>query len=99
LLLKDSASCSFLVSYTTIFFCILFFSICLIYVCNRHFLLVEKSSLSLYSYEGRLLCSPRWQGMQPEILNPACVSISSDTIAVRDQADEKCMLISRVQNI
>jgi hypothetical protein len=37
--------------------------------------------------------------MQPETLNPAYVSISSDTIAVRDQTDEKCMLTSRAQNI
>ena len=26
----------------------------------RHFLLVESSGLHLYSYEGRLLCSPKW---------------------------------------
>ncbi|XP_023711172.2 intraflagellar transport protein 80 homolog isoform X2 [Cryptotermes secundus] len=64
-------------------------SVCMLLLAERHFLLVEKSSLSLYSYEGRLLCSPRWQGMQPETFNPACVSISPDTIAVRDQTDEK----------
>ncbi|XP_069692429.1 intraflagellar transport protein 80 homolog isoform X2 [Periplaneta americana] len=64
-------------------------SVCMLLLAERHFLLVEKSSLSLYSYEGRLLCSPRWQGMQPETLNPACVSISADTIAVRDQVDDK----------
>ncbi|KAJ9601816.1 hypothetical protein L9F63_000044 [Diploptera punctata] len=68
-------------------------SVCMLHLTLRHFLLVEKSSLSLYSYEGRLLCSPRWQGMQPETLNPAYVSISPDTIAVRDQNDDKLVYL------
>ncbi|PSN36206.1 hypothetical protein C0J52_07301 [Blattella germanica] len=63
------------------------------HIIERHFLLVEKSSMNLYSYEGRLLCSPRWQGMQPETLNAACVSLSPDTIVVRDQADDKLLHI------
>ena len=34
-------------------------SVALIVLAERHFLLVESNTLLLYSYEGRLLCSPR----------------------------------------
>ena len=56
---------------------------------QKHFLLVESNAVYLYSYEGRLICSPKWHGMRPETLNAMTVSLSNDTIAVRDQSDEK----------
>ena len=40
---------------------------------------------------GRLLCSPRWPGMRPETLTALTVTVSPDTIGVRDQADERCV--------
>ncbi len=42
----------------------------------------------LYSYDGRLVSSPKWAGMRAETLNINTVSISNDTIAVRDN-DQK----------
>ena len=39
--------------------------------------------------EGRLLCSPRWPSMRPEMLTALTVTISPDTIGIRDQVDEK----------
>lgn len=56
----------------------------------RHFLLVEKSSMSVYSYEGRLLASPRWPNLHTSTLNKSQLSLSPDTVALRDQADDKC---------
>ena len=64
-------------------------SVSLIIQCDKHFLLCESRSVHLYSYEGRLICSPRWSGMRPEVLNAQTVSLSNDTIAIRDQSDEK----------
>ena len=37
-------------------------AVSLIVQAERHFLLVEVGGVHLYSYEGRLLCSPRWAG-------------------------------------
>ncbi|GLG95764.1 F-box-like/WD repeat-containing protein ebi [Gryllus bimaculatus] len=71
-------------------------SVCMLQLAARHFLLVEKTTAGLYSYEGRLLCSPRWQAMQPDTLNESSVSISPDTIAVRDQVDDKVVLLFEV---
>ena len=28
---------------------------------HKHFLLVEANAVYLFSYEGRLVCSPKWQ--------------------------------------
>ena len=64
-------------------------AVTLIVQSERHFLLVESSGLHLYSYEGRLLCSPKWPGMRPDMLTSATVSLSADTLAIRDQMDEK----------
>jgi intraflagellar transport protein 80 len=47
-------------------------------------LLVDGGGLYLYSYDGRLVSSPKWPGMRTDVLNINTVSISSDTIAIRD---------------
>lgn len=64
-------------------------SVTLIVQSNRHFLLVDSSSIYVYSYEGRLVSSPRFQGMRTDILNQATVSLSDDTIAIRDKLNDK----------
>lgn len=68
------------------FFVFFFFAPCL--PC-RHFLLVDGGGIYVYSYEGRLVCAPKFPGMRTDILNSQTVSLSNDTIAVRDKADEK----------
>ncbi|NXB78948.1 IFT80 protein, partial [Donacobius atricapilla] len=59
----------------------------------RHFLLVDGGGLYLYSYEGRLISSPKYPGMRTDILNAKTVSLSNDTLAVKDKADEKVIYI------
>jgi len=55
----------------------------------RHFLLVDGAGLYTFSYEGRLISSPKFPGMRADILNAQSVSLSNDTIAIRDKSDEK----------
>lgn len=55
----------------------------------RHFLLVERSSMNLYSYDGKVLCSPKIPGMQIDALDFSGLSLSPDTLAVLDQNDDK----------
>ena len=73
-------------------------SVSLIVQADKHFLLVEANGAYLYSYEGRMLCSPKWPGMRPDVLNSGTVSISNDTIAIRDQTDERNIWIFDAQN-
>ena len=64
-------------------------SVSLLRQTSRQFLIVESTAIYVYSYEGRMLCSPKWPGMRPDALSRQTVSISSDCVAVRDQTDEK----------
>lgn len=56
---------------------------------RRHFLLVDGAGLYVFSYEGRLISSPKFPGMRPDILNAQGVSLSNDIVAIRDKSDEK----------
>lgn len=44
-------------------------SVSLLLQANKHFLLVESTAVYIYSYEGRMVCSPKWAGMRPEALS------------------------------
>ena len=46
----------------------------------------------MFTYDGRMVSSPKWTGMRTELLNINTVSLSNDTIAVRDSTDLKCEL-------
>ncbi|KAJ1520245.1 hypothetical protein ONE63_004452 [Megalurothrips usitatus] len=71
-------------------------SVCMLLLCPKFFLLVERASVNLYSYEGRLVSSPRWAAMQPETMNDKSISLSDDTIAARDQNDAKVIHIFEI---
>jgi len=64
-------------------------SITLIVQADKCFLLVDNTNVYVYSYDGRLICSPRFQGMRTDVLNMQTVSLSDDTVAIRDKTNEK----------
>ncbi|XP_054649376.1 intraflagellar transport protein 80 homolog [Dunckerocampus dactyliophorus] len=68
-------------------------TVSLILQAERHALLVDGAGLYIFSYEGRLISSPKFPGMRADILNAQCVSLSNDTVAIRDKSDEKVILL------
>nr|XP_020471287.1 intraflagellar transport protein 80 homolog isoform X1 [Monopterus albus]XP_020471288.1 intraflagellar transport protein 80 homolog isoform X1 [Monopterus albus]XP_020471290.1 intraflagellar transport protein 80 homolog isoform X1 [Monopterus albus] len=68
-------------------------TVSLILQAEKYFLLVDGAGLYTFSYEGRLISSPKFPGMRADILNAQSVSLSTDTIAVRDKNDEKVILL------
>ncbi|KAG9348323.1 hypothetical protein JZ751_002058 [Albula glossodonta] len=68
-------------------------SVSLILQTERHFLLVDGAGIYVYSYEGRLVSTPKCPGMRTDILNAQTVSLSNDTIAIRDKTDEKVIFL------
>uniref|UniRef100_A0A4W6C2E8 Intraflagellar transport 80 homolog (Chlamydomonas) n=1 Tax=Lates calcarifer TaxID=8187 RepID=A0A4W6C2E8_LATCA len=68
-------------------------TVSLILQAEKHFLLVDGAGLYTFSYEGRLISSPKFPGMRADILNSQVVSLSNDTIAIRDKSDEKVILL------
>ncbi|XP_043511974.1 intraflagellar transport protein 80 homolog isoform X3 [Frieseomelitta varia] len=71
-------------------------SVSAVLLAEKHFLLVEWNSVSLYSYQGRLLGTPKWKGMTQERLYPPCVSLCSDTLVIRSQSNEKLLHVLEV---
>ncbi|XP_018409467.1 PREDICTED: intraflagellar transport protein 80 homolog [Nanorana parkeri] len=68
-------------------------TVSLILQCERHFLLVDGGNLYLYSYEGRLISTPKIPAIRTDILNSQTVSLSNDTIAIKDKTDEKLIYL------
>ncbi|XP_026314438.1 intraflagellar transport protein 80 homolog [Hyposmocoma kahamanoa] len=63
-------------------------TISMILLSERCLCIVERAGLSVYSYMGRLLASPKW-GARPETLGRAALSLGPDTLAAIDQVDRK----------
>ncbi|CAB1347799.1 unnamed protein product [Coregonus sp. 'balchen'] len=68
-------------------------TVSLIVQAEKHFLLVDGTGVYVFSYEGRLISTPRFPGMRTDILNAQSVSLSNDTIAIRDKSDEKVIFL------
>ncbi|XP_026825249.1 intraflagellar transport protein 80 homolog isoform X2 [Ooceraea biroi] len=64
-----------------------------ILLAEKHFLIVEWNVVSLYSYQGRLLGTPKWKRHTQEPLYTPCVSLCTDTLVIRDQSNEKLLHI------
>ncbi|XP_077053458.1 intraflagellar transport protein 80 homolog [Siphateles boraxobius] len=72
-------------------------TVSLIVQAERHFLLVDGAEVYVYSYEGRVVSSPKSPGMRMDILNTQSISLSNDTIAVRDTTDERVVFLFEAQ--
>ncbi|RZC39328.1 intraflagellar transport protein 80 -like [Asbolus verrucosus] len=66
-------------------------SVILVLLAEKHMLLVEKSTVGIYNYQGRLIASPRWPNMRLDSLRSPQITLSSDTLVVRDSADSKVL--------
>jgi hypothetical protein len=56
---------------------------------NSCFVLVDNVvGLQIFSYDGKLISSPKFPGMRAEFLTEQSISISPDVLAVKDRASE-----------
>jgi intraflagellar transport protein 80 len=61
-----------------------------IHLCKSHFLTLDLiSGIQVINYDGRVISSPKFQGLRSEYLTKDMVAISPDTIAVVDNTDAK----------
>ncbi|CAH1117583.1 unnamed protein product [Phaedon cochleariae] len=73
-------------------------SVILLLLCEKHMLLVEKTTVGIYNYQGRLIASPRWPNMRLDHLRSSHITLSPDTLAVRDAGDFKSVHIIDLTN-
>lgn len=63
----------------------------------RYFLLVDSGKgIGVFSYEGRLICSPKVSGLRPEFLRHGNISLSSDTLAIIDRVKSTRMFVLNI---
>ncbi|XP_050301884.1 intraflagellar transport protein 80 homolog [Anthonomus grandis grandis] len=60
---------------------------------EKHMLLIEKNTVGLYSYQGKLVGNPRWPNMRLEAVRAPFIALSNDILAVRDANDPKAIHI------
>lgn len=61
-----------------------------IHMSKRYFLTLDPiSGIQIISYEGRIISTPKFQGLRPEYLIREMISLSSDTVVIIDSVDNK----------
>ena len=56
----------------------------------KYFALIDASqNFNIYSYEGKLVSTPKYQGLRVEFLNQRHISLSNDVLAVVDPSNPK----------
>jgi len=61
-----------------------------LHLCKRHFMTVDQiNGIQIISYEGRVLCTPKFQSLRPEFLTREMIALSPDTVVVVDSVDNK----------
>lgn len=64
-------------------------NVSLVIQAEKHFLYVDGQGLYIYNYDGRPVSAPKWPGMRTDYLNECTVTLSNDTVAIRNKGDEK----------
>jgi intraflagellar transport protein 80 len=61
---------------------------------HKYFAMIDASlNFNIYSYDGKLISSPKYQGLRVEFLNKRHISISSDVLAIIDPTNSKIVRI------
>lgn len=69
-------------------------SVSLIIQSEKHFLLTDASGLTIYSYEGRTVCSPKLPAsVRPSMLSSHILSLSKDVFALRDSNEHRSITL------
>ena len=69
-------------------------SIYLIVQGAKYFALIDASqNFTVYNYEGKLVSTPKFQGLRVEFLNARHISLSADVLALIDPSDPKVVRI------
>ncbi|GAA50697.1 intraflagellar transport protein 80 homolog [Clonorchis sinensis] len=59
----------------------------------RYFVLVDGMNIYVYSYDGRLVCSPKQPNLRTDLVHATGFALSNDTIAVKNGMDEKTIYL------
>ncbi|KAH9277413.1 hypothetical protein BASA83_000284 [Batrachochytrium salamandrivorans] len=62
--------------------------------CAEYFVLVDNFlGIQIFSYDARLTSQPKYQGLRSEFITAHTISISDDTLAIKDHSDERAIYL------
>lgn len=65
----------------------------------KYFALIDASqNFNLYNYEGKLISTPKCQGLRVEFLNHRHISVSTDVLAIIDPSNPKIVKLFDVMS-
>ncbi|TPX35764.1 hypothetical protein SmJEL517_g02004 [Synchytrium microbalum] len=67
--------------------------VCIVQSLDLFSIVDNSNGIQIYSYDGRLVSSPRYPGLRPEFLTPSTMSLVADVFAIKDRADEKAIYV------
>ena len=59
------------------------------YISSTFVLVDTFSGIQVFSYDGKLLCSPKFPGLRAEFIHNHSISLNRDVLAVKDHSNEK----------
>ncbi|KAA3681134.1 intraflagellar transport protein 80 [Paragonimus westermani] len=74
-------------------------NVTLIAQCQKYFVLVDGANIYVYTYDARLVCSPKQSNLRTDMLNAEELALCNDALAVKNRMDERStMATSMVWN-
>ena len=69
-------------------------AVTLISQCAKFFAMLDnRTGIHIYTYEGRHVSNPKFQGLNTEFINSQSISLSNDALAVIDKVDKRIVRI------
>ena len=66
-------------------------TVSLIQLSEKFFLVLTPSAITVYTYDGRKVSQPRFNGLRTESLSAAAISLAPDCVAIIDSTDRKAV--------
>lgn len=64
------------------------------HLCKKHFMMLDPvSGIQVLSYEGRVVCAPKFQGMRGEYVRKELVALAPDTLVVVESVSLKTVYV------
>ncbi|KAF6771101.1 hypothetical protein AHF37_09323 [Paragonimus kellicotti] len=68
-------------------------NVTLIAQCQKYFVLVDGANIYVYTYDGRLVCSPKQPNLRTEMLHSDGLALCNDALVVKNRMDERSIYL------
>ncbi|KAF5404668.1 Intraflagellar transport protein 80 [Paragonimus heterotremus] len=68
-------------------------NVTLIAQCQKYFVLIDGANIFVYTYDARLVCSPKHPALRTDMLHSDGLALCNDTLAVKNRMDERSIYL------